>query len=404
MPERTNTKTVAELLMLVGEMLLENGAETFRVETSILNMFYALGGSGEINVVALGTQLTVDIFDAEHFVAVKRIRRRGINLEKLIRINDIAQKVSDKNIGAEEALSVLHNPEKIKTGNKVLQIFSASALVAGMFVFMIGGKTIEAVIAFVCCLLVQTGWLFVKRSAFHLFVANIASGFLTALLASAGALIWDGSVERIIFGAMLPLFPGVAMMIAIRDTVTGDITSGVVRGVEAVLTAVGLALGTFLGVMGLGIFGILVSSVPEEAIIGLPYAAFALLVSLGSGLMLNARIKTALTGAAIGGIVYFIFMLCSGTSAGVFAASFALMALSEIAARAAKIPSTVFLIIGVYPLVPGAGIYKTALLILHNNAPDALSTGNATMAELLFMIAGIAIVSVLFRDKVLKRV
>jgi len=78
---------------------------------------------------------------------------------------------------------------------------------------------------------------------------------------------------------------------------------------------------------------------------------------------------------------------------------FAEAALSETAARIFKAPSTLFLIMGVYPLVPGAGIYKTAALILQNNVQEALVTGNATAAELLFMAAGIAVVSALFKLK-----
>jgi len=88
---------------------------------------------------------------------------------------------------------------------------------------------------------------------------------------------------------------------------------------------------------------------------------------------------------------------------GFFAATLTLTLLSEIAARILKAPSTVFLIIGIYPLVPGAGIFKTAALILQNRVAEASMTGNATAAELLFMVAGIAIVSVMFKTKLNKQ-
>ena len=397
--EITNTEVLTELLMLTGQMLLENGAETFRVETSVVNMFYALGGNGEINVVALGTQMTLDTFDGEHHTAVRRIRRRGVNLEKFARINDVVRKVSEGKLSADDALLLLRELDTAKIGNRAVQIFAAAMLVSGMFVFMIGGGLIEAAIAFICCLTVQTGWLFVKKSASFVFVAHIFSGFLTAVIASLCVLIWGGNLERIIFGALLPLFPGVAMIIAIRDTFNGDLTSGVARGVEAVLAAVGLALGTTLGLMSIAFFGVAASSVPVETISGLPYALFAMLVSFGSGFMLSARLKTAVVGAVVGGIVYAVFLLCDSASAGVFIASLTLALLSETSARIIKAPSTLFLIIGIYPLVPGAGIYKTATLILQNNVTEALSTGNTTAAELLFLIAGIAIVSTLFKMK-----
>jgi uncharacterized membrane protein YjjP (DUF1212 family) len=412
--EHNKTEVLIELLMITGEKLLENGAETFRVENSILNMFYTLNSGNGINVVALGTQLTLDIYDGKHHTAVKRIRRRSVNLEKLARINDIVRNVTEEKIDINQAFSMLRDLDSIKAGNRIIQILATALFVSGMFVLMIGGSLPEVIIAFVCCLIYQSLLVFVKRSASLMFVAIITSGFLAALVASLGVFIWSGSVERIIFGALLPLFPGVAMMNAIRDTVNGDLASGVVRGVDAVLTAVGLAIGTSLGLMVVAFFGEFASSFPTETKIELPYAVFALLVSFGSGLMLNAKYKEASIGAIIGGIVYAVFILCTvtfndlemvrfpGTTIGVFVASLTLAMLSEIGARILKVPATIFLIMGVYPLVPGAGIYKTATLILQNNVPEALITGNSTVAELLFMVAGIAIVSVFFKMKMKK--
>jgi len=396
------TETLIELLMLTGQMLFENGAETYRVETSIVNMYHALGGSGEINAVALGTLLTLDICNnGKHYTTVRRIRRRGVNLEKFARVNDVSRKVSEGALSVEQAYSLLCELDsaKMKFSNRAIQTFIAAVLISGMFVFMIGGGILEAVIAIIGCLIVQTCWVFIKRSASLVFVAHILSGFLITLIASAGAFILGHDLELVIFGAMLPLFPGVAMMIAIRDIVNGDLTSGVARGVEATLTAVGLALGTSLGFICVSFIWGLTSDLQMETVMDLPYAIFAMLVSFGAGLMLNAQIKTAVAGAIIGGIAYAVFLLCGGTIVGVFVASLTLMALSETGARVLKVPSTLFLITGVYPLVPGAGIYRTATLILQNNVEGASITGNSTVAELLFMVAGIAIVSALFKVK-----
>ena len=397
--EHTKIETTIDLLMLAGQLLLEYGAETYRVETSIIRMFRSLGGSGEINAVALGTLLTLDVFENGRHTAVRRIRRRGVNLEKLARVNNIVRKVSEGKAGAGEALSMLRELDSAEIGNKAAQIFAAACFVSGMFVFMTGGIIRESAVAFICCLMVQAGWIFVQKSASLVFVVNIFSGFLTALIALAGASVLNCGLERIIFGALLPLFPGVAMIIAIRDTINGDLTSGVARGVEAALTAVGLALGVSLGIRCAAFFGEFAVTAAEKTAMGLPYAAFAVLVSFGAGLMLNARFKISAAGAVIGGVVYAVFLLCGGTAAGVFVASLFLAALSETAARIFKTPSTLFLIMGVYPLVPGAGIYKTAALILQNNVQEALITGNATAAELLFMAAGIAVVSALFKLK-----
>ena len=44
-------------------------------------------------------------------------------------------------------------------------------------------------------------------------------------------------------GAVLPLLPGLAMTVAIRDTMRGDLVSGVARIAEALLVAACVAVG-----------------------------------------------------------------------------------------------------------------------------------------------------------------
>ena len=45
---------------------------------------------------------------------------------------------------------------------------------------------------------------------------------------------------------MLPLFPGVSMVNAIRDAINGDLISGVSRVAEALMIALGLGIGASL--------------------------------------------------------------------------------------------------------------------------------------------------------------
>jgi len=363
-------------------------------------MYRALGGGGEINAVALATQITLDISDGGRYTAVRRIRMRGVNLKKFAGVNEISRNVAEGKIGAEQALGLLRALDAAKPGNRAIQVFAAATLVAVMFVLMIGGGAAEAFTAFICCLLIQTGWVFLKRIAPLVFVAQIFSGFIATLIASAGAYFFGCGIERIIFGALLPLFPGLAMILAINDTVNGDLTSGVARGVEAFLTAVGLALGASLGlILVSSLWGGVASGLHMVIKTDLQYACFAMLVSFGSGLVLNAKIKTSLAGALIGGAVYALFLLGGGLPTGVFFASLALAALSETAARLLKEPSTLFLIKGIYPLVPGVGIFTTATLIVQGNLVEASAYGIKTVADLLFMVAGIAVISTLFRLK-----
>lgn len=126
------------------------------------------------------------------------------------------------------------------------------------------------------------------------------------------------------------------------------------------------------------------------------YALISACVSFCIGIMLNAKIKIAALGAFIAGVCYGVFVLCGSSMSGYFIGSLILTLLSEIMAKIAKTPSTLFLIIGIYPLVPGVGIYKTVMQIIEADYAQALKTGGATFVNIALMATAIALVSIMF--------
>jgi len=57
-----------------------------------------------------------------------------------------------------------------------------------------------------------------------------------------------------------------------------------------------------------------------------------------------------------------------------------------------KCPITVFLICGIFPLVPGAGIFWTSYNIVSNQLPEALNTGFAALKATVAIAFGILVI------------
>lgn len=74
---------------------------------------------------------------------------------------------------------------------------------------------------------------------------------------------------------------------------------------------------------------------------------------------------------------------------------------SEILARYLKAPSTIFIIIGCFPLVPGKGIYQTMLYLIQGNTALFVSSLLNTIAIAFSIALSILFVSTIF--KVLKK-
>ena len=101
---------------------------------------------------------------------------------------------------------------------------------------------------------------------------------------------------------------------------------------------------------------------------------------------------TGLTGAA-GWLVYFAAVQSGcGVVAASFLATLALAWLSRIFSFARKAPVTIFLICGIFPLVPGAGIYYTGYNFFMGLDELALEKGLETIKIAVAIALGIGIV------------
>lgn len=82
---------------------------------------------------------------------------------------------------------------------------------------------------------------------------------------------------------------------------------------------------------------------------------------------------------------------------GVFLSSFCIALLSQLFARKLRCPVTVFLIPGIYPSVPGAGIYRTVYYIIMGENSLAGHYFLETLTTAGMIALGIYIVDILWK-------
>ena len=254
MAQQTDSKTILTLLLKAGQMFLESGAETYRAEDAALYMFNALH-NGEISIFAVPTMVIIEITteDGQVVSACKRIRRRAIHLGKIEQLNNIVRQVSCGNLNVPSALAALEELDHRPAESTLTGLFAVAA-VASAFTLLLGGGILELLFGFCCCFLAQLVGLFFRSVSMYQFFNSILGGFVpTLIMLIVGRLLPNVSQEVVIISSMLPLFPGVAMVNAIRDAINGDLISGVSRAAEAMMIAVGLGIGGslifLLGVM-----------------------------------------------------------------------------------------------------------------------------------------------------------
>lgn len=122
----------------------------------------------------------------------------------------------------------------------------------------------------------------------------------------------------------------------------------------------------------------------------------SLLGCLGFCFVYNLRgrhIFFASLGGAVGWCVFLAFQFTGNDILQFFMATVAIAIYSEILARIMKSPVTVFLIVGILPLVPGGGIYYTMEYCINGDLYMFLKEGAHTIFIAGALAIGILVVS-----------
>ena len=232
------------LLCSAAQLILENGGETYRVEETVLRMAAGFG-IGNVNVAAFTTSIFVEVGG---YMRICRINRRGTNLTRIERTNDISRKVAQGQMTLEEAEEALRAVKRYP-GAKQRVLIPASGLAAGSFSLLFGGGLLEFVIAFIIGMFVQV----IQPLFSHMEMGVLFGNFFGGLITSVGAVTASmcipdfANVHATIVGGIMPLLTGLLMTTAMRDTMYGDLISGIARALEALLLAVAVALGVYVG-------------------------------------------------------------------------------------------------------------------------------------------------------------
>ena len=115
--------------------------------------------------------------------------------------------------------------------------------------------------------------------------------------------------------------------------------------------------------------------------------AFAILYDIPYKYLLSCGII-----GSVGWIVYSMLLPHLGDTSAIFIATVTISLISRFTAVWKKAPEILFLLSGIFPLVPGAGIYWTAYYLVSDQMDLALSSGTGALKTCLAMVLGIAIV------------
>lgn len=393
--ETFTSEDVLEVASEAGHILLENGAEISRVEDTMERISSHYGvHTGHFFVLSNGIFTTSS---SNKYANVEFIPIRGIQLSKVVEVNRLSYRIAAGKVSLTQARAELDaiRDEPMKPAWEQIV---GSAFGAAGFCAVFGGGFMDCAAAFVVGTLLYLFLLFVSSRYLSKIVGGICNSLVATLLCLASYRLGFGSsLSNIIIGAIMPLIPGVPFVNGVRDLADSDYIAGTTRLTDAMLGFFCIALGVgtsfvldgsiFQGMIELK--GVTVNA--ETAGLGWQTLA-AFIGTFAFAILFGVPRPQYATCGIIGAIGWAAFLIMTragiaGTMVSITFSTLLICLMSRIVAVWDKCPSTVYLLCGIFPLVPGAGIFWFTYYLVAEKFRLSMTTGfNAGMAAIAIVL------------------
>lgn len=241
-------KLLFDTAVFAGELLMKNGAETYRVEDTMYRILKKSNRKTvQVLVMMTGFVATLDDPSMDSLTVVRRINSRGTDLEMIDKVNVISREFCSDQISLEEAF---HRMKALwREPHEVRKNLTAMAALTGGFAVMFGGSAADVAVAAATGFLTAAVLFFCRRIQLHMFLENMLCSVFLAVVVGLAVTFLPGDYSRdlIVVSAIMPLVPGAAITNAVFDTLHGDYLSGLARAAEAFVIAAAVALGIGIG-------------------------------------------------------------------------------------------------------------------------------------------------------------
>lgn len=386
----------------LGYELAMCGAETYRIEESITLVLKAYDIDAEAFVIPNCMHISIEPVIGRPLTRMRRIGHHGNDLNGVEIFSGLSRSLCQQTPPPEIAQKWLDEARAKRKIYSMPVYLLGNALGAAGFAMFFGGSWVDALCAVFCGILVGYVTHVMGKLHSNPFFTTIAASAIMAILAYCfGNLGIAQNADSVIIGTLMILVPGLLFTNAMRDIIYGDINSGVNRIVQVLLIATAIVLGT---ASAWNVTDTIFGTPTTVAVLnhGMFLQGLSCVIGcIGFTVLFNIHGKGTIL-CVLGGLLtwlayalsakYFTGEIMAYFYGAVFASLYA-----EIMARIRKCPAVPFLVVCIFPLIPGAGVYYTMNYAVHGDMTAFSSKGMQTAAIAGLMAVGILLVSTIFR-------
>lgn len=389
-----------DLLLITGQLLMENGANTDRIVRDILRSGAYMGiPQDNINIhISYGT-IMLNINDGQRFhTGFKKTLHHNVDMTILSGISKLAWRAMAEEYPLTKYESELY---RIANGGQHYSLpikILASGLACAAFSVLFGGNLVDAFFTMISATVGFYTRLLCTRWQVNIYISIIFSALMATLTACGTTLISPSATPWFAtIGSTLFMIPGIPLMNAIDDFFNNYIISGLTRFTHTILIVSSMSAGIFAALSLTGMTNLTSVDISPHRLGELQIIA-AFIGAIGFSVIFNTPVRL-LPIIGVGGMIAVsirnILFLHAGV--GLVIASFVGVVLIGIIALKLAGPTktapSVLSIPSVIPLIPGVLLYRYLIAILNIN--EITQSEFLTALQLgmtgIFVVIGLAV-------------
>jgi len=232
-----------DIALKAGEILVVSGAEVYRIEDTIFNIFKSYDIECDCFVL-LSVIFITAVDENNHTISrMKTIKEYSFDLRRIELVNSFSRSLRTHPLEYEEALKILDSIARAPRHN-----FKTRMIAAGMTAFvnviLFKGGIGEAMAAFPISMLIYYVREKIYAIGFFQFFQFFVSGFIAGAMSLISSNFFSNlDAYKILIGSIMILVPGMAITTGLKDALYGDIVSSLYRLAEAAFSAVAVGSG-----------------------------------------------------------------------------------------------------------------------------------------------------------------
>ncbi len=414
-------RDVIDLALWAGQMLMQGGAESQRVEETVHRLGTGLGCDWMDVLVSPNAIVVTTTSGNEFRTKTRRVVRLGVNLWMVSAVNRLSRRVNEEKLDRFQVRSELERIDATAPQYPRWLVAGMVGVGCAAFSRLFGGDWPIFAVTFVAAFLTMLLRQELQHWNWNPLLTVVVCAFVGGVLAGS-AVSFGMQPEVGLISAVLLLVPGVHLLTSAEDLLQGHLVTGLVRGVHGLLISLAIAMGLLLALgliistcptttasfssncYGLQLASAATNNPPPPIITGVILGEDALwsgLAAMSFAMAFNVP-RRALLACALGGAAGHVlrtFLLGSGWSIelSTFVGAAVIGILAQGFARFWQAPALVFTVPGVIPMVPGSFAFRTMINILEITAgtnplnSPLLIAANVNFIKTGFILLAIAV-------------